>query len=272
MSSETQRITDEKKNGAYKFAFADQELLTRRETRGIRFQLELLKADLALREQEIEHFIVVFGSARIQSLEAATARKKGAKSKEENAKAEIALRNSFYYESARAFGKLVALHSANANLRSDQRLHICTGGGPGIMEAANRGAWENGGKSIGFNISLPHEQKPNPYLTPELCFRFHYFALRKMHFLMRARAIVAYPGGYGSFDELFEVLTLIQTKKIDPVPVVLVGKAFWSAVVRLDVLRDHGLIEQSDIRLINFVESAEEAWSVISKFYELPAS
>ena len=252
---------------SYLFAFADQEFIDRPETRGIRFQLELQKADLILRENDIDHTIVVFGSARFVSREKAEKMIAEAKSDTETAKALLALKNSALYESAREFGQMVARHNL-MHSNPKKRLHICTGGGPGIMEAANRGAFETGDLSIGLNISLPREQTPNHYITPALCFRFHYFALRKMHFLLRARAIVVYPGGFGSFDEIFEVLTLIQTKKMKPLPVILVGTEHWKSIVRFDLLVEQGLIDASDMDILTFVDSAEDAWDTIQHWYE----
>jgi len=253
---------------SYRFAFADQDFLNRPEVRGIRFQLELMKADLILRENDIDHTIVVFGSARFVSHEKAQAQLEAADSDATRLKASLALANSAYYESAREFGHLVATHNLMQS-SPKKRLHICTGGGPGIMEAANRGAIEAGDLSIGLNISLPKEQTPNPYITPALCFRFHYFALRKMHFLLRARAIVVYPGGFGSFDEVFETLTLVQTKKIVPLPIILVGREHWQTVVRFDLLIDQGLIDADDMKIINFADNAEQAWETIKHWYEL---
>ena len=253
---------------SYHLAFADHEFLSRPEVRGIRFELELLKPDLALRERAIDHTIVVFGSARF--ICKADAELLLAKAPDDNArlKANTALDNSHHYESAREFGHLVASYNQTQS-DAHNRLHICTGGGPGIMEAANRGALESGDLTIGLNISLPREQNPNPYITPGLAFRFHYFALRKMHFVMRARAIVVYPGGFGSFDELFEVLTLIQTKKIEPLPVVLVDAQHWQTVVRFDLLVNQELIDVADMKIIHFVDTATQAWSVIRDWYEL---
>lgn len=252
---------------SYLFAFADQEFIDRPESRGIRFQLELQKADLILRENHIDHTIVVFGSARFVDQTTAEKIVTESTSEADLKRAKLALKNSAMYESARLFGRLVATHNL---MHSDpkKRLHICTGGGPGIMEAANRGAFETGDLSVGLNISLPREQMPNPYITPALCFRFHYFALRKMHFLLRARAIVVYPGGFGSFDEIFEVLTLIQTKKIKPLPVILVGSEYWQRVVRFDLLVEEGLIDASDLDIVSFVDSAKDAWDTIQKWYE----
>ncbi|MEY3739873.1 MAG: hypothetical protein RLZZ192_549 [Pseudomonadota bacterium] len=253
---------------SYHLAFADHAFLSRPEVRGIRFELELLKPDLALRERSIDHTIVVFGSARFISK--AAAEQLVAQASDDNARlrANTALENSAHYESAREFGRLVASYN-KAQSEAHHRLHICTGGGPGVMEAANRGAFESGDLTIGLNISLPREQNPNPYITPGLAFRFHYFALRKMHFVMRARAIVVYPGGFGSFDELFEVLTLIQTKKIEPLPVVLVGTQHWQTVVRFDLLVNQELIDMDDLKIVHFVDTAADAWSIIRDWYEL---
>ncbi len=252
---------------SYKFAFADQEFINRAEERGIRFQLELQKADLVLRENDIDHTIVVFGSARFVSKQTAETMLANAADEFSRSKAEHALKNSAFYESAREFGHIVATHNLMQS-SPKKRLHICTGGGPGIMEAANRGAFEAGDFSIGLNISLPREQTPNKYITPALCFRFHYFALRKMHFLLRARAIVVYPGGFGSFDEIFEVLTLIQTKKIGALPVILVGREHWQSVIRFDLLLEEGLIDREDLNIITFVDTTEEAWAAIKQWYE----
>lgn len=252
---------------SYVFAFEDRDFIERAEVRGIRFQLELLKADLILRENDIDHTIVVFGSARFVSKDHAEQLIANAKSDTETARALLALKNSEQYESAREFGRLVATHNL-MHSNPKKRLHICTGGGPGIMEAANRGAFETGDLSIGLNISLPKEQTPNRYITPALCFRFHYFALRKMHFLLRARAIVVYPGGFGSFDEIFEVLTLIQTKKMKPLPVILVGTEHWNSIVRFDALVEQGLIDAEDLKIITFVDSAQDAWNFIQNWYE----
>ncbi len=263
-----EKLTPIEKGHAYKLAFADQDFLNSPEVRGIRFQLELLKPDLTLREHGIAHTIVVFGSARFVSKDTALAKEKSAQTDAERAKAAVALKTSAHYESARQFGHLVGQYNRKQTIKN-YRLHICTGGGPGIMEAANRGASEAGDVSIGLNISLPREQAPNPYISPQFCFRFHYFALRKMHFMLRARAIVVYPGGFGSFDELFEVLTLVQTKKVDPMPVILVGHAYWSTMIRFDLLVESGLIDEEDLNIVTIVETADEAWSIIQDWYEL---
>jgi uncharacterized protein (TIGR00730 family) len=262
------QIDEEDSADSYKFAFADEAFLARKETLGIRFELELLKPEILLKERGIEHTITVFGSTRFVSHEHAQELKKNAKTSAEKAEAEKALLHSQYYESAREFGGLVAEYNATQEDNSN-KLHICTGGGPGIMEAANRGAFERGDQTIGFNISLPREQIPNPYISPGLSFRFHYFALRKMHFMLRARAIVAYPGGFGSFDELFEVLTLIQTKKVMAIPVILVGKSFWNQMVNFKEMVEFGVIDEEDMQVIHFVETAQEAWGLIADWYQL---
>jgi uncharacterized protein (TIGR00730 family) len=261
-------ISEKSSQDSSKFAFDDPAFLARRETLGIRFELELLKPEILLRERGIDHTITVFGSTRFVSHEQALTLEQEAKTPEEIAQAQKALLHSKYYESAREFGKHVALYNATQS-QANNKLHICTGGGSGIMEAANRGAFEVGDETVGFNISLPREQHPNPYISEGLSFRFHYFALRKMHFMLRARAIVAYPGGFGSFDELFEVLTLMQTKKVTVFPIILVAKEFWSEMVNFKKMAQFGVIDQDDIDLIHLVETAEEAWKVIVDWYQL---
>ena len=253
-----------------RLAFADPEFLLRRETRGIRFQLEMLKPDLAQQEQGIEHTVVVFGSARFQSQEKAQKTLESALSSGialDIKRAESLVRNAHFYEQARAFGHLIAQYSANKH--NPNKLFICTGGGPGIMEAANRGASEAGGISVGLNIALPHEQTPNPYITPELSFKFHYFALRKMHFMMRAKALVAFPGGFGTMDELFETLTLVQCKKAKPVPIVLFGTDYWKKVFHPENMLEEGVIAEEDLQLFHYVDTVEDAWEVIRAFYAL---
>ncbi len=262
------QIAEEDSVESYKFAFDDEAFLSRRETIGIRFELELLKPEILLKEQGIEHTITVFGSTRFVSHDHALDLERDAKTPQEQAHAKQALLHSKYYESARKFGALVARYNATQDQNSN-KLHICTGGGPGIMEAANRGAFETGDKTIGFNISLPREQHPNSYISPGLSFRFHYFALRKMHFMLRARAIVAYPGGFGSFDELFEVLTLIQTKKVVRIPVILVGSDYWSEMVNFTHMVEFGVIDAEDMQVIHFAETAQEAWQTIQEWYQL---
>jgi uncharacterized protein (TIGR00730 family) len=261
---------------SYVLAEQDVGFLTRDEARGVRLQLEYLKPETLLTDHAVRDTIVVYGSTRIT--EPAAARRNLETLRQalaagpgnpvltrKLAVAERILAKSRYYEMAREFGRLVG-SSGNGGSRS--KLVIVTGGGPGIMEATNRGAFEAGAKSVGLNINLPHEQYPNPYITPELCFRFHYFALRKMHFLLRAKALVAFPGGFGTMDELFEVLTLVQTRKIKPVPVVLVGEEYWRRVVDIEFLADEGVIDAEDRELFWFAESANEIWTSILDWYE----
>lgn len=262
------QVSEQESVDSYKFAFNDEAFLSRRETIGIRFELELLKPEILLKEHGIDHTITVFGSTRFVSREKAESLVSEAKTPQETADAKKALLHSQYYESAREFGSIVASYNKTQK-ESANKLHICTGGGPGIMEAANRGAFEAGDETIGFNISLPREQHPNPYISPGLSFRFHYFALRKMHFMLRARAIVACPGGFGSFDELFEVLTLIQTKKVVSIPVILVGKSFWNEMVNFEAMVKFGVIDEVDMKAIRFVETAQEAWKIIADWYQL---
>ncbi len=255
---------------AYRLAFGDPEFLLRRETRGIRLQLELLKPDLDQTEMGIENTIVVFGSARFSSMEDAQhmlgeARTSG--NAEALALAQRHVRNAHHYEQARQFGRIVATHSTA--LPKEERLYICTGGGPGIMEAANRGASEAGAPTLGMNIALPHEQQANRYVTPELSFKFHYFAVRKMHFMMRAKAMVAFPGGFGTLDELFEVITLVQTKKSSPVPIILFGKDYWKRLINMEVLVEEGAISPEDLHLFQYTDDPQEAWDIIRHFYGL---
>ena len=270
---------------AYRLAFADPEFLLRRETRGIRFQLEMLKPELGQHEQGIENTVVVFGSARFPSPETANtsllaAQTNLAKINANDASSEALhdaqdalmvaerhIRNAYYYDQARLFARLVATHSQPLPLA--KQLFICTGGGPGIMEAANRGAHELGAPTVGLNIVLPHEQSGNKYITPSLNFKFHYFALRKMHFMMRAKALVAFPGGFGTLDELFEVITLVQTGKARPLPIVLFGSNYWKRLVNFDVLIEEGAISPKDINLFHYVDAPQEAWEIIRKFYDL---
>lgn len=262
------QISEESSSDSYKFAFDDEAFLARRETIGIRFELELLKPEILLNEHGIEHTITVFGSTRFVSYDHALDMEAKATTPEALEIAKKAVLHSKYYESAREFGGIVAQYNATQSEGSN-KLYICTGGGPGIMEAANRGAFEAGDQTIGFNISLPREQHPNPYISPGLSFRFHYFALRKMHFMLRARAIVAFPGGFGSFDELFEVLTLMQTKKVDRFPVILVSKSFWTEMVKFKQMIEFGVIDETDLQGVYFVETAQEAWSIIRDWYSL---
>ena len=256
---------------AYRLAFADPEFLLRRETRGIRFQLEMLKPDLAQQELGIDNPVVVYGSARVREISIAQEQLELAEASGDAqaiARAQALLRNSAYYEHAREFGRTVARHSASC--APPDQLYICTGGGPGIMEAANRGAHDEGALNVGLNIALPHEQSANPYITPELSFKFHYFALRKMHFMMRAKALVVFPGGFGTLDELFEVITLVQCKKAKPLPIVLFGSEYWKRLINLDVLVEEGTVSPEDLKLFTYADDAQTAWSIIRRFYDLP--
>lgn len=257
---------------SFRLAFADPEFILRRDTRGIRIQLELLKPDLTQIEKGIEHTVVVFGSARVREPSAAEELLNAAQlsgDAEQIRKAQALVRNSRYYNEARAFASLVAKYSKCCPPQN--QLFICTGGGPGIMEAANRGASDEGALSIGLNIGgLPHEQPGNPFITPDLNFKFHYFALRKMHFMMRAKALVAFPGGFGTLDELFEVITLVQCQKAKPVPILLYGSDYWKRLINFDVLIEEATISPEDVHLFKMVDSPEDAWSYIRDFYELP--
>ncbi len=255
---------------ANRLAFGDPEFLLRRETRGIRFQLEMLKPDLEQQKLGIENTIVVFGSARFAAPEDAQRTMAVAQASGDAVAirdAERHLRNAHFYDQARQFGALVARYSAT--LPEFDRLFICTGGGPGIMEAANRGAFDEGAPTLGLNIALPHEQDPNPYVTPELSFKFHYFAARKMHFMMRAKALVAFPGGFGTLDELFEVMTLVQTKKAHPVPIILFGADYWKRLINFEVLVEEGAISPEDLDLFQITDDPQAAWDAIRTFYKL---
>lgn len=267
------KASEIKHTSSYIKAYEDVELLKHDDLRPVRMELETLKPEIYFRKKGVTDTIICFGSARItepsiakENLQAA--KKELAKNPKDRAlrqkvkTAQGILSISKYYDEARNFAKMVV------ETAGDQ-FSIVTGGGPGIMEAANRGAYENGGRSIGLNITLPHEQKPNPYITQNLAFLFHYFAIRKIHFVMRAKACVVFPGGFGTFDELFEILTLIQTGKKTHIPVILVGKQFWSQVINVDALAKYGVISQADTHLCPIVDSAEEAWDIIAKFYKL---
>ena len=255
---------------ANRLAFADPEFLLRRETRGIRFQLEMLKPEIDQQALGVENTIVVFGSARFPAPEQASAALKLAEEsggEEALALARRHVRNAHYYDQARLFARIVATYS-NPRPASEQ-LFICTGGGPGIMEAANRGAQEMGALNVGLNIVLPHEQSSNPYISPSLNFKFHYFALRKMHFMMRAKALVAFPGGFGTLDELFEIITLVQTRKAKPVPIILFGSEYWKRLFNFEVLIEEGAIKREDLNLFQYVDDPQAAWDAIKTFYEL---
>ncbi len=258
---------------AYRLAFTDTEFLLREELRPVRMQLELLKPELVQQEMGITSTIVMFGSARIKPPEVARELLAAAQAGHDTAaikRAETALAMSHFYEEARRFAAIATERSKAL----ETPLYVVTGGGPGIMEAGNRGAFDVGGKSIGLNIVLPHEQAPNPYITPELCFQFHYFALRKMHFLMRSIALVCFPGGFGTLDELFETVTLVQTGKSRKRPILMFGRAFWEKLIDFDHLVETGMISAHDLELFQFVETAEEAWAALSEHYgfDLPAT
>jgi uncharacterized protein (TIGR00730 family) len=270
-----QRVQAILKSPSYRPADTDTAFLAEDDLRGVRLQIDYLKPELLLREHEIEQAIVVFGSTRICEPAAALRKvqelralvevdQNNGELRRRLAVAERIQVKSRYYEVAREFGRLVATENHGAGIRHTA---IMTGGGPGMMEAANRGASDVGAKSVGLNISLPHEQYPNPYVTPELCFSLHYFALRKLHFLQRAKALVAFPGGYGTLDELFEVLTLIQTRKIKPIPVVLVGEAYWRRAVDIDFLVDEGVIDAEDRDLFWFAETAQDIGNGILRWH-----
>jgi uncharacterized protein (TIGR00730 family) len=251
---------------SYQLAFTDADFLLREELRPVRMQLELLKPELVQDEQGVEATIVIFGSARILAPEVAQKELEAAQASGDAQalrSAETRAAMSRFYEEARRFSAIVTRRSATLA----RPLYVVTGGGPGIMEAGNRGAFEVGGKSVGLNIVLAREQVPNRYITPELCFQFHYFALRKMHFLMRAIALVCFPGGFGTLDEMFEVLTLVQTGKSRMRPILLFGREFWTRLINFELLVETGMISPEDLHLFHFVETAEEAWAVLAQEY-----
>jgi uncharacterized protein (TIGR00730 family) len=263
-------------SSSYRLAYDDLDFIMRDELRPIRLQLELLKPELAQAELGIKSTVVIFGSARIHANDEARQDLLDAEQAWNEHPDDVTLANnlaiaqhilikSHYYDEARKLGALITVEAK----KRKYPLLVVTGGGPGIMEAANRGAADTGGKSMGLNIVLPHEQKPNPYITPELCFQFHYFAIRKMHFLMRAIALVAFPGGYGTMDELFEALTLIQTKKVKRIPVILFGQLYWEKIINFDALVEEGAITACDRELIQYAETAEQAWQLILKGHGL---
>jgi len=255
---------------AYRLAFTDTAFLLREELRPVRMQLELLKPELVQQELGIESTIVIFGSARVLPPEQAAAALDAALATADPATIKLAesrFAMSRYYDEARRFAGIVTERSR----AHDTPIYVVTGGGPGIMEAGNRGAYDVGGKSIGLNIVLPHEQAPNPYITPELCFQFHYFALRKMHFVMRSIALVCFPGGFGTLDELFETMTLIQTGKSRRRPILMFGRAFWEKLINFDYLVETGMVSPGDLGLFRYVETAEEAWEVLATHYGFEA-
>lgn len=275
MKSPRRNLEEIVRSPAYLPAFEDVAFLNRGELRPLRLQLELLKPELHLEENHITATIVVFGSTRILPEKEARARLQAIERQRRAKPKDVSLRfkaaaarrlvaKSRYYEESRKLGRLVA---ERARGTGGKTFVIATGGGPGIMEAANRGSFEADAPNVGFNITLPHEQHPNPYITPDLCFQFRYFAIRKMHFVMRAVATVFFPGGFGTFDELFEILTLIQTGKHEPMPVILVGRSYWEKAVDFRYLAEEGVISPEDLNIIKFAETADEAWAIIEEFY-----
>ena len=269
MSEQSERGRKPGDAATYRLAFLDNQLMMQDELRPVRLQLEFTKAELAMQDQGIESTVVIFGSARLpdpvvakEALDAAFASVEAApedvQAKRRLKEAERKMAMSHYYAEARTLGRLISKAS------DGHRNVVITGAGPGVMEAASRGAFDVGAKNVGLAIELPFEEKPNPYITPELSLQFHYFAIRKMHFLMRAKALVAFPGGFGTLDEVFEALTLIQTGKIAPLPVLLFGREFWKNLLNLDYLVDQGTISETDLSLFRHVDSAEEAWEIIS--------
>jgi uncharacterized protein (TIGR00730 family) len=257
--------TPQTENPAYKLAFQDMDFLLREDLRPVRFQLELLKTELLLEEAHIGSTFVVYGSARIPEPAKAQAMLEMADPEHRHIAGRLVAKSK-YYDMARELARLASNFPRDE--QGKRHFVVCSGGGPSIMEAANRGAADVHAESIGLNIVLPHEQAPNPYVTPSLSMQFHYFALRKMHFLLRARALAAFPGGFGTFDELFELLTLIQTGKVAPIPVLLFGREFWERVVNFEALVEEGVIAERDLGIFTYVESAAEGWAVVQKFYQ----
>jgi len=262
-------------SSSYKLSYTDSDFIMRDELRPVRLQLELMKPELLQQEHGIKATVVVFGGSRVPDEETAQQRLAEAEKmaagdpaneifRQRVGTARRIVAKSHYYEEARKLGRIL---SETCHARTGCRLVVITGGGPGIMEAANRGAFDAGAKTIGLNIVLPHEQAPNPYITPDLSFQFHYFSIRKMHFLMRAQALVAFPGGFGTLDELFETLTLIQTKKIKPLPVLLFGRQFWEKLINFDFLVEEGVIDPEDLDIFQFVDTAEEAGRIIFEYF-----
>ncbi|MBX3463427.1 MAG: TIGR00730 family Rossman fold protein [Planctomycetes bacterium] len=271
----SQRIRAIRLSTSYRQSHVDPDFMGREELRPVRLQLELLKPELIMQEQGVQSTVVVFGGTRVVEREhaerrhaearAALAKKPADPRLQQRLRiAENVLKKAHFYDEARAFARIVS-----SQCQIDHRCDyvVCTGGGPGIMEAANRGAFDVGAKSIGLNITLPFEQEPNSYITPELCFEFKYFAIRKMHFLMRAKAMVAFPGGFGTMDELFEALTLIQTRRMQPIPVVLFGRDYWQRLVNWDLFVEEGTISPEDLDLIRYAETAQECWRIIEEFH-----
>ena len=266
-SEATVAQTPQTQHPAYRLAFQDTEFLLREDLRPIRFQLELLKPEMLLEEAGIGSTLVFYGSARIPAPDQAEELIATAETDEARAIAESLAAKARYYDEAR---KLAKIASECAPVQQGKRQFVvCSGGGPSIMEAANRGASEAGAESVGLNIVLPHEQAPNRYISPYLSFNFHYFALRKMHFLIRARAVAVFPGGFGTLDEMMELLTLIQTGKMKPIPILLFGEDFWNRVINFEALAEEGTINREDLNLFRWCETAEDAWNHITSFYDL---
>jgi uncharacterized protein (TIGR00730 family) len=251
---------------AYKLAFQDPDFLLREDLRPVRFQLELLKPELLLNEANIGSTFVFYGSARIPAPDRADALIDAATNPQQEAIAERLKAKAHYYDVARELARLAS--GCGCDVEGKRQFVVCSGGGPSIMEAANRGSSDEGQESIGLNIVLPHEQMPNRFVTPSLSFQFHYFALRKMHFLLRARAVAVFPGGYGTFDEMFELLTLVQTGKVRPLPILLFGRDYWNRVVNFQAMVDEGVIAPHDLDLIHWSEDAAEAWEFVTDFYD----
>ena len=254
--------TAQTRSPAFRLAFADDDFLTSEDLRGVRFQLEYLKPEFMLRERGINSTVVLFGGARIPE-----PGKPAWAARNETQKKNLELA-SRYYEEARRFAQYASLASQSTGYKD---FVVTTGGGPGVMEAGNRGAADVGAPTIGLNIVLPHEQTPNAYVTPDLCFNFHYFATRKIHFLLRARAVAIFPGGFGTMDEFFEALTLIQTGRMDRVPLLLFGIEFWNNIINFEALAEAGTIAPDDPHLFTIVDSAEDGWEVVRRHYQLPA-
>ncbi len=261
---------------SYRVAYKDQDFLAGPKLRPMRMELELLKPELAFDDNNIHSTIVVFGGTRIVTQEEADRKLQRAKAQLADTpddprrqravdRAKRLAEKSRYYQLAREFAKLV---SSSCQVQGKCDYVVITGGGPGIMEAANRGAFDVGAKSIGLNISLPMEQRPNPYITPELCFQFHYFAMRKFHFILRAKALVVFPGGFGTLDELFDALTLRQTHRMQNIPIIMFGREYWQKVIDFQFLADEGTIDDEDLDLFRFAETAEEAWKIIQQFHQ----
>lgn len=262
---------------SYRLAEYDVDFLKRKENRPLRMQLELLKTETLLRDHQIDATVVVFGGTQIVPREQAEAVLREARldlQKSPNdrqlaravQRAERILAKSRFYDEAREFSRIV---SSASQTDGRSKLVVMTGGGPGVMEAANRGAFEIGAESIGLNIDLPHEQEPNPYITPELCFQFHYFAMRKFHFILRAAALVVFPGGFGTLDELFDTLCLRQTRRMQQIPVILYGREYWESIIDFQRLADEGAIDDEDLKLIDYAETPRQAWDIIAKFHGL---